>query len=234
MESAGDTWGAGFLSWLRRFRDDRSGAIAILFALVLTPVLLSIGIGIDYGRATSYESSMQRVLDETVISGATTLAKTGNAAKAETAARQRFDATKPTTYDIALSVSVDRQSGKVKAKAVANVPMTFMAIAGYKHLQVSADSVAASKRAPPTGKTASKTLSRKRLPKAPKMSDGQIRDLIYRVDQMCYKLRQMNFAHRVPQCKAVFDGTFEKKLRSRIASNGDAKSLLPGGVRLVQ
>lgn len=219
---------------LRRYVDDRSGAIAILFALILTPILLSIGLAIDYGRATSYQSSMQRVLDEAVISGATALAKTGNATAAEAAARQRFDATKPTTYDIAFNVSVDRHSGKVKAGAVAAVPMTFMSMAGYKHLQVSADAVAESKRAAPTRKAAGKILNRKRLPNVPKMSDGQIRDLVYRVDQMCYKLRQMNFAHRVPQCKAVFDGSLEKKLRSRLASDGDAKSLLPGGVRLVQ
>lgn len=223
---------AAFLKRLQKFNGDQPGAIAILFALILVPMLLSIGIAIDYGHATSYRSSMQRVLDETVISGATELAKTNDTSQAETAARRRFDATKPIAYDIALNVSVDEHSGKVTAEAIAHVPMSFMAIAGYKNLKVSANAVAASKRAAPTRKLASKTVAR--LPKMAKLSDGQIRDVIYRVNEMCYKLRQMNFAHRVPQCKAVFDGSFEKKLRGRLASTGNATSLLPGGVRLVQ
>jgi len=44
----------------------------------------------------------------------------------------------------------------------------------------------------------------------------------------------MNFADKVPQCRAVFDGTFGNQLRARLASGGNAGGLLPAGVRLVQ
>ena len=221
------------LSRLGQFKDDQSGVIAILFALVLMPLLLVIGMSIDYGHATSYQTSMQRVLDETVIAGASSLAKTGDASKAEDVAKRRFEATKPTNYDIALSVSVNKSSGKVTAEAISHVPMSFMSLAGYKHLKVKANAVAASKRSASKRQVASNN-AKPQAASAPQMSDEKVRDLIHRVNQMCYKLRQLNFADRVPQCKAVFDGSFEKKLRGRIASKGDTKGLLPSGVRLVQ
>lgn len=220
---------------LKRFGGDRSGAIAVLFALIAVPLLLVIGMSIDYGHATTYQTSMQRVLDETVIAGATTLAKTGDATRAEAAARRRFAATKPSAYEIRLDVSVERRTGKVTADATAQVPMSFMMLAGYKHLGVAAHAVAAAKQAVPKRQVARNSHARQAKQRAvSSLSDGKIRDLIYRVEQVCYRLKSSGFANRVPQCRAVFDGTFEKQLRSRLASNGDASGLLPGGVRLVQ
>ena len=220
---------------LARFGDDRSGAIAVLFALILAPVLLVIGMSIDYGHATTYQTSMQRVLDETVIAGATTFAKSNDAGKAEASARRRFDATKPDAYEIVLNVSVDRQTGRVTADATADVPMPFMTIAGYKHLTVTANAAAAPKRAAPKRQGAPDKRARQAASRAlSNLSDGKIRDLIYRVEQLCYRLKSSGFANRVPQCRAVFDGTFESRLRSRLASKSDTSDLLPGGVRLVQ
>ena len=225
----------GLHDLVARFGDDRSGAIAVLFALILAPVLLVIGMSIDYGHATTYQTSMQRVLDETVIAGATTFAKTNDAGKAEAAARRRFDATKPDAYEIVLNVSVDRQSGRVTADATADVPMSFMTIAGYKHLTVNANAIAASKRAPSKRARAADKPARQAASRAlSNLSDGKIRDLIYRVEQVCYRLKSSGFANRVPQCRSVFDGSFESRLRSRLASNSDTSDLLPGGVRLVQ
>ena len=184
---------------------------------------------------------MQRVLDETVISAASELAKTDDPGKAEAAARRRFDATKPTAYKIALNVSIDSGTGNVKADATAHVPMSFMTLAGYQHLEVNASAIAASKRAKPNGAKGAKgsaargnAIRQAAASAAAKMSDRDLRDLIYRVERVCYQIRNTGLASRVPQCQAVFDGTFEKQLRAKLASNGDATSLLPGGVRLVQ
>ena len=91
--------------FLVRFAGDCSGAIAMLFALIVVPLLLVVGMSIDYGHATTYQTSMQRVLDEAVIAGATALAKTNDAARAEAAARRRFEATRPTAYPITLIVA---------------------------------------------------------------------------------------------------------------------------------
>ncbi len=220
---------------LARFGNDRSGTIAVLFALILVPLLMVVGMSIDYGHATTYQTSMQRVLDEAVIAGATAFAKTNNASQAETATQRRFSATKPDAYEIKLRVTVDSQTGNVTADAMAHVPMSFMTLSGYKHLKVAAHAMAASKRATPRRQVASNSAAgQSRMPVAPQLSDAKIRDLIDRVERLCYQLRGTGFADRVPQCRAVFDGTFANQLRSRLASTGDATGLLPSGVRLVQ
>lgn len=221
--------------FLGRFAGDRSGAIAMLFALIVVPLLLVVGMSIDYGHATTYQTSMQRVLDEAVIAGATALAKTDDAARAEAAARRRFEATRPTAYPITLHVSADRHTGHVTADAEARVPMSFMTLSGHQFLDVAAHAKAASKRAAPAPQAASRSrLGPARMPAASKISASQMRDLIARVERVCDQLRAAGFAGRVPQCRAVFDGTFAGQLRARIAANGDTSSLLPAGVRLVQ
>ncbi len=227
-------FGAGLAGALVRFRKDHSGAIAVLFALVLAPLLLVIGMSIDYGHASTYQTSVQRVLDEAVIAGATTLAKTSNASKAEAVTQRRFNATKPKAYEIKFDVTVDSRSETVTAGATAHVPMSFMSLAGYKRLKVTANAIASAKRAPrneshriPTAKQGEKTAM-------PKLSEAKVRDLIDRVERLCYQLRSSGFAERVPQCRAVFDGSFGRKLHTRVASNGDTSDLLPIGVRLVK
>jgi len=197
----------------------------MLFAIVLVPVMLSIGLAIDYGHASSYESAMQRVMDEAVIAGASAMAKTGDASKAEAVAQRRFNATKPKRYPIELKFTADTQRRSLKGEALASVPMTFMALAGFTKLDVTASAVASAGPSRKIGK-------RRRV--AHKFSEQQISDVIDKVERVCHQLRQMNFASRVPQCQAVFDGTFAQQLRSRLAAHGNAGGLLPSGVRLVR
>lgn len=220
---------------LARFGGDRSGTIAVLFALILVPLLLVVGMSIDYGHATTYQTSMQRVLDEAVIAGATALAKTNNASKAEAVAQRRFNATKPDAYEIKLHVTVDSRAGNVTADATAHVPMSFMTLSGYKHLKVAAHAVATSKRTASSRRIAGNSAAtQSRMPEAPQLSDARIRDLIDRVERVCYQLEGSGLAGRVRQCRAVFDGSFANQLRVRLASSGDAADLLPSGVRLMQ
>jgi Flp pilus assembly protein TadG len=51
----------------RTFRTDRRGNVAILFALVLVPVLGLIGLAVDYSRASSTSSDMQAALDSAAL-----------------------------------------------------------------------------------------------------------------------------------------------------------------------
>ena len=54
---------------LQRFWDDRQGAIAIMCALVLLPVLLgTIGLTLDFGRAYNVESRLNAIADATALS----------------------------------------------------------------------------------------------------------------------------------------------------------------------
>ena len=48
---------------LRRFGPDERGNIAVIFAIVLVPVLSFVGAAIDYSRASRARTAMQGALD---------------------------------------------------------------------------------------------------------------------------------------------------------------------------
>jgi Flp pilus assembly protein TadG len=52
-----------FFSLLNRFRGDRSGNIAVIFAIAVLPVLYSVGCAVDYSRATQLRSKLQASID---------------------------------------------------------------------------------------------------------------------------------------------------------------------------
>jgi len=54
---------------LRLARDDR-GVTALLFGLLLVPLLLAVGVGVDYARATQMRTMLQSTVDGAAISGA--------------------------------------------------------------------------------------------------------------------------------------------------------------------
>ena len=211
---------------IAQFGSDQRGVIAMLFAIVLVPVMLTIGLALDYGHASGYERQMQRVMDEAVIAGASAMAKSSDGAKAQAVAERRFNATKPKRYPIQLKFTAEPERGRIRGEALASVPMTFMALAGFTKLDVTASAIA-------SAKPSRQGKQRPRKP-VPKIDERQISDVIRQVESMCYRLRQMNFADHVPQCGAVFDGTFADRLRAQLASSGNAGRLLPAGVRLVQ
>jgi Flp pilus assembly protein TadG len=51
------------MSILRRFRRDRSGNVAIVFALLAVPMLVAVGCAIDYSRANQIRSKLQSAAD---------------------------------------------------------------------------------------------------------------------------------------------------------------------------
>ena len=48
---------------LVRFVEDRRGNVAMLFGLMLLPMLMLIGVGVDYSRISSHEHELQKVVD---------------------------------------------------------------------------------------------------------------------------------------------------------------------------
>ncbi len=51
----------------KKFRSDERGAIAIIFAVALIPLILAAGISIDYGRSVIAKNKMQSALDAAVL-----------------------------------------------------------------------------------------------------------------------------------------------------------------------
>ncbi|MGL5137666.1 MAG: pilus assembly protein TadG-related protein, partial [Beijerinckiaceae bacterium] len=73
---------------LRELQHDKSGAIAILFALALAPMLTGIGVAIDYSRTSNARSAVVAAADAAALAGAT---EKGSAAQREAVARSVFE-----------------------------------------------------------------------------------------------------------------------------------------------
>src|SRR5690242_7469268 len=52
------------------FASDRSGQIALMFALAMLPISLGVGAAVDYSRAGSVKAQLQSALDAAVLAGA--------------------------------------------------------------------------------------------------------------------------------------------------------------------
>ena len=48
---------------LKRFADDRRGAVIVLFAIALVPLLAVVGVAIDYSRSTRTLADLQSAVD---------------------------------------------------------------------------------------------------------------------------------------------------------------------------
>lgn len=204
--------------------------------MLVIPTLLVGGSGIDYIRATSVKAKLQKGLDTAVLAGARELATTADPAKARARTKAAFLATAGDEgRKSKLKITADARKVTVSATAQGKVPMIFMALIGIDDMTVNANAQASAK--PQT----TSALPQQAKPKQPtpsgpyaNYSERDIDDLIFRVKNMCDQLQSHGMAKFLPQCGPVFDGSFEKQLRGKIASNDDVKELIPAGVRLTK
>ncbi|MEO1207826.1 MAG: pilus assembly protein TadG-related protein [Pseudomonadota bacterium] len=220
-------------SILHRFATDEAGALGMFFALAIIPMLLVIGMATDYGRASAIRTTLQEGLDLSVLEGAKAMAVTADAGKATKAAKRRYTSTDAAKVVSDIQFQASTSTGTVTAKTDYDVPMTFLALVGYNTLKVTADAAASAK--PPNRKGSASQVARKAAKAAlPQLSENDIQDLVYRVDEACNRLAQYGLDRQVPQCQSVYDGTFERQLRAQLASNRNVDNLLPNGVRLLK
>src|SRR5690349_9858843 len=52
-----------FFSLLNRFRNDRSGNIAVIFVLASLPIMTAVGCAVDYSRANQLRTKLQAAID---------------------------------------------------------------------------------------------------------------------------------------------------------------------------
>ncbi|MGO9006153.1 MAG: TadE/TadG family type IV pilus assembly protein [Beijerinckiaceae bacterium] len=79
------------LSCLRRFARDRKGNIAMIFALLLLPIVFAIGVGIDYTSAARKRSQLDAAADAAVLAAVTPTMLVQSTAAATTAAQNMFN-----------------------------------------------------------------------------------------------------------------------------------------------
>ncbi|KAB2918512.1 MAG: VWA domain-containing protein [Hyphomicrobiaceae bacterium] len=87
---------------LRRFSNDRSGSVALIFALAIVPLTAFVGLAVDYGRAYSVNTKTQAALDAAALAAGRVaqVEKTDSVNKAAAAASAFFNQAKPTNATV--------------------------------------------------------------------------------------------------------------------------------------
>ncbi len=75
---------------IRRFRDDKSGNVAIMFSISLIPIVGLTGFGVEYARTDSAHSKVQAAVDAAALAATSAALKGGTTAAAQAAATQVF------------------------------------------------------------------------------------------------------------------------------------------------
>ncbi len=132
-----------------RVASAQDGNVAMMLALLVLPLLLAVGIGIDYGRLVKARATVQEAVDGATLMGAGQLASLNDA---QVAAAVKTFAAK--AYGIGYgsltvtSVAVDRTNQKVTTDATLAVPTNFGGLVGLETLTSSVTSAAVAPNRP--------------------------------------------------------------------------------------
>lgn len=120
----------------RRFSRDRSGVIAILFALTLTLSVSVVGAAIDFANATTARSETGQALDAAVLGGGRALQLGQTDDNAIAVAQQYYDQNKSArlTSDN-VTISVEHNSTEVVATTVGKLKTAFLGVIGIPELE---------------------------------------------------------------------------------------------------
>ena len=122
---------------LGRFTADDHGAIAIIFGIVLVPLLLGIGLSIDYTHALRVKQHLGSAVDAAALAVGSwaDLSETEITAKAQSF----FDANYTADgLGVLGSLNVSVQDGVISLRATSTVNTTFMQLAGINQVTVNA------------------------------------------------------------------------------------------------
>lgn len=139
-----------YLKKLQDFRNDTSGSIFVLTALMLFVIFLSSGAAIDYTRMVSKKTKMDAALDAAILATGIELSQGVTDANQ---LRQTFEnfflANVQTAGDFGaldngsgfqiVSFSADPDTGAVSGEVASSIDATLMQLAGYDELDISSD-----------------------------------------------------------------------------------------------
>jgi Flp pilus assembly protein TadG len=126
----------------KSFLKDKAANLAVVFGLGAIPLLLAVGVAVDFVRASSSESHLQDLSDAAVLAAAASSEKT--LVKLREVAQKYIDANFGHRSEMSNVVITDitDNAGKLSIKLAAAVPTYFMGIANIASLPIDAASAA--------------------------------------------------------------------------------------------
>ena len=120
-------------------RDDRRGAMALVFAMMIVPLMLAIGGAIDYARAVQFRAALQSIADSAAIAGATAYVNATASAGGAASAQAYFTTgegnlpphrnLRVTVTPSTLSAGAQTTAYQITVTASADVATTFLGVA---------------------------------------------------------------------------------------------------------
>jgi Flp pilus assembly protein TadG len=134
---------------LRRAARDRRGAVAVTYAIACVPIMLAVGAGIDYSYAAMVRTKLNALADAAALSAVNQASMSLSVKSAKRDAEKLFNAQAKSlkrTKNIDVTATITQTGNERKAVVVysANVPTTFMGLAGIQTVEVAGTSTAAS------------------------------------------------------------------------------------------
>jgi Flp pilus assembly protein TadG len=127
---------------LRRFARETKGNAALLFGIAVIPLVLGIGVAVDYGRAMIVNERLQAALDSAGLAVGSWVGL--SPADMEIKAQQYFDANyPPSTIGSASTINISSTGNEIHISASADLPTTFMKLAHINSISVKAESTIA-------------------------------------------------------------------------------------------
>jgi Flp pilus assembly protein TadG len=149
-----------FSGLLNRFRWDRRGNVAVIFAIACVPLISAIGCAIDYSEAMRLKAKMQSAADAAAVASisqqsagwlaASQMSGNGQVTVAQTDATNIFNGNLSASTSLFNSLVVGSNVMKTAANLTAtvtfsaHVPVTFMQVVGFTELTISGSSSASS------------------------------------------------------------------------------------------
>lgn len=127
-------------SFVQHVARARRGNVAMIFAIVLVPVLITGGAGIDLARAMAVRTKLYAAVDAAALAVAS---KNGiTQTQANTLAQQYFNANYKlnSSFGTPAAVSVNLVGQSVTVSTQTNMPTTLMGIAGFQNVNLTASS----------------------------------------------------------------------------------------------
>ena len=123
---------------LKRFAQDSRGAIAVLFALAVVPLLVMVGVAMDYSRSTRTLADLQSAVDgAALMAGRNALDESRR--DLSQLARATFDtAFRPAGGVTVTGFKVKQSSDRIAVEAAATVPTMFGGFVGRRLVEIDA------------------------------------------------------------------------------------------------
>lgn len=115
---------------------DEKGNVGMIFAMMIVPTILCLGMALDFGRAYSLETKMQETADSAVLAAGRAYDSSGNQQTAIAAGTTLFNQQMAANQEVKLDSLTMDDKGNVHLNASAQVNTGFLRIANKKKLDV--------------------------------------------------------------------------------------------------